>query len=284
METTSTSGGGCQLSRTTDVSKTESRLLSHTSKWFARVLRGVEESVYDFAVSHECFLCRRTVNGHVSESGLSGLCEACRTTWPEPIRHACAFCGARIAAYADPRIRCGHCSKDRFAFSSVIALGEYQGSLIDYCRIAKDFPSPRIHGWIVKAMLEINQERVDTWRPRVVVPTPQHWWNRWRSPNLSAEVLASEFARQLKLPLDRHLLRKRRWTAKQAGQAPGVRRSRLKNAFTVQGNPKLDGVSVLLIDDILTTGATAHELSRVLKGCGAAEVNVAVMARGTGAR
>jgi predicted amidophosphoribosyltransferase len=79
------------------------------------------------------------------------------------------------------------------------------------------------------------------------------------------------------LPIPPRLLVRNRPTPPQQGLKAAVRRQNLKGAFTL--NRKLNGERVLLIDDVVTTGATVRECSRVLLEGGAGEVVVAVLAR-----
>jgi predicted amidophosphoribosyltransferase len=118
----------------------------------------------------------------------------------------------------------------------------------------------------------------------VVAPVPHHWFKRLYSPHNSAETLASVWARKLKVPMAPHILCKRRWTRPQARLLPYERRQNLRNAFRAEASADLHGATVLLADDVLTTGTTAHEISRELMQAGAGCIVVAVIARGLGRR
>jgi predicted amidophosphoribosyltransferase len=63
---------------------------------------------------------------------------------------------------------------------------------------------------------------------------------------------------------------------------PTARRENLKHAFHIGGQARLDGLRVLLVDDVLTTGTTAHRAARLLREAGAEQVYVVVVARGIG--
>jgi ComF family protein len=81
------------------------------------------------------------------------------------------------------------------------------------------------------------------------------------------------------LSIQRGVLQRVRETRSQFGLAPQKRRANLRGAFRVRDAVAIAGREVLLVDDILTTGATARECSRVLRGAGAAKVWVATVAR-----
>lgn len=115
----------------------------------------------------------------------------------------------------------------------------------------------------------------------VIVPVPHHWTDRVLKTHLPPETLAARLARLLKTPMSSHILAKVRRTPPQTALNHTERRNNLRGAFRLIGKPDLAGARVLLIDDVLTTGTTAHRAAALLKQAGAI-VNVAVLARGVG--
>lgn len=116
----------------------------------------------------------------------------------------------------------------------------------------------------------------------VVMPVPMHWSRRiWRGAN-SPEALAMVMADWLSVPTTSRLLVRRRRTIPQATLSPGRRRANVRGAFFVHPHRDLLGAKVLLVDDILTTGATLSEAAKTLRKAGVADVSVAVLARAEG--
>lgn len=113
-----------------------------------------------------------------------------------------------------------------------------------------------------------------------VVAVPHYWTRRFQAGHAASDTLAERLAQRLNLPYDRRLLRKVRWTPAQASSPPSIRRQQQRRAFSA--NMGAAGHRVLLVDDVLTTGATADEASKALLAAGAASVTVAVIARGIG--
>lgn len=120
---------------------------------------------------------------------------------------------------------------------------------------------------------------IESWKPDLIVPVPHHWWEQLRQFHLVPFNLAEMLAKRTRKQLRLDILCKTRRTEKQALLPVTRRRANLKGAFAVKGKADLNGASVLLVDDILTTGSTAHECAKTLKLAGAAEVYVAVIAR-----
>jgi ComF family protein len=112
----------------------------------------------------------------------------------------------------------------------------------------------------------------------VIVPMPLHWRKRWQRRFNQADLLAREIARRWNVPL-RPLVRRKKATAPQAGLTSAQRRKNVQGAFEVKDRASLKGKRVLLIDDVLTTGATAGACARALKRAGAAQVTLLTLAR-----
>jgi ComF family protein len=114
----------------------------------------------------------------------------------------------------------------------------------------------------------------------VVAPVPLYWLRRWRRGYDQSAHLAECVASRLKKPLDDYSLRRVRATATQHHLSPTRRKENVRGAFAVRKRRRFDGRSVLLVDDVLTTGATCHQAARALKAAGASHVYCLVLARG----
>jgi ComF family protein len=118
--------------------------------------------------------------------------------------------------------------------------------------------------------------------PDLVVPVPMHWTRRITRGTNPADVLAEKVALKMRIPVASDLLLCRRKTSKQGMLLPDQRRRNVRDAYSVSAGYDIRDACVLLIDDVMTTGATGNEVSRVLRRAGARQVSVAVVARGTG--
>ena len=113
--------------------------------------------------------------------------------------------------------------------------------------------------------------------PDLLLPTPLHP-NRLRARGFNQALeLGHELQRRLDLPLERSILRRTRATLSQTGLKPRERRRNIRGAFTVTGD--VAGLRVAVLDDVLTTGSTAAEMSRTLLRAGASEVVIWTVAR-----
>jgi ComF family protein len=113
-----------------------------------------------------------------------------------------------------------------------------------------------------------------------VVPVPLHWSRRWGRGFNQSEILAACIARELNVATVPRLLRRVRRTGEQKGLSPAARHLNVHDAFRAVSLAALTGKTILLVDDVMTTGATAHEAARALRQGGAARVILAILAHG----
>jgi ComF family protein len=102
---------------------------------------------------------------------------------------------------------------------------------------------------------------------------------RERTYNQS-RLLAQELGHRLQVTVAHRTLRRVRYTATQTHLHAGERAANVRGAFMVRAPSWVEGRSLLLVDDVMTTGATLRECARALKGAGAYRVFVVTVARG----
>lgn len=167
------------------------------------------------------------------------------------------------------------CRAGMAGFDGAFSFGHYEGTLK---RLVQLFKYHRIHtlaGPLGASMVRALPRDIPI---DAIVPAPLHWWRRWRRGFNQAALLAGEVARRTGLPLIEPV-RRRKATAPQASLTNAQRRLNVRAAFDVRNPAAVRGKSLLLIDDVLTTGATAGSCSAALKRAGAARVTVLTVAR-----
>jgi predicted amidophosphoribosyltransferase len=118
--------------------------------------------------------------------------------------------------------------------------------------------------------------------PDHIVAVPTHWTRRLGRNVNCAEILLESVTVRIGQRSCPKLLRCRRKTSKQGTLLPHERLANVRGAYRVSAGYVISGANVLLIDDVMTTGATANEIAKILRRAGAAGVEVAVVARGIG--
>ncbi|MGK0500157.1 MAG: ComF family protein [Oceanicoccus sp.] len=112
--------------------------------------------------------------------------------------------------------------------------------------------------------------------PEILVPTPLHWRRQFERGFNQSELIANDFGQLLELPVIR-ALRRHRYTSPQQSLLAQQRHQNLSGAFTVCAD--IRGRRLALVDDVMTTGATAREMTKALLQAGASEVHIWVLAR-----
>jgi ComF family protein len=178
--------------------------------------------------------------------------------------------------------QCPHCRGRRFRFEAVRTLGLHDGLLrqcVHRCKHSYHEPLATALGQLLGQRLA---SRPFAEPPEVVAPVPMFWLQRlWRGAN-AADTLAQAVGRVLSLPVLGDLLVCRRPLKHQSRLLPDERRRNVRGAFRARWRYNIEGARILLVDDVMTTGATAQEAARTLRQAGASTVYVAALARGTG--
>ena len=247
-----------------------------------RPLTQLGRAAFRFVFPPSCPMCHRDVefDGRDDLGRLVApvLCDRCSVEMlPPPSRH-CLRCGLPVGPHA-LNDGCPHCRSLKFRFSRVIRVGLYDSSLRTACIRAKSSTQFPLAAALANLVWLHEREELDSEQVDLVVPVPRHWTRQLAKPHHAAETISRVLAKRLRKPHGRGLLRKIKWTPDQSDLTAANRKLNLKDAFAVRPRPRsLADKTVLLVDDILTTGTTANECSRALLHAGAAKVIVAVIA------
>jgi ComF family protein len=165
---------------------------------------------------------------------------------------------------------CRLCRVKFFAFDRARNFAVYDDALIEAVLLLKYDEVTRLGDWFAARLAELVEREAHEWRADVVVPVPLHH-DRERGYN-QAELIARPLARRLGLKLERYLLARTRPRPPQLVLSRSEHWKSVRGAYATREGLKVDNLRVLLVDDVLTTGATLDACSRALKKAGAAAV------------
>lgn len=260
---------------------------SQTTRWRAvvRVLRSPFDSLSCALLPAPCSLCGSLLPRLSSVP----ICDVCWSEIPRQPEYVCVRCGDELEGPAGAD-RSGVCRACRLAsppFHRAVSYGVYRGRMRDAIHALK---YDRLHAasaglgrMLAQAIAELCGEAS---AEMLVVPVPLHplkFAQRGFNQSRSLAAAALKFLRkshpEWRLTLAAGTLLRQRATATQAGLTPRQRRLNVRGAFVVSDPERVTARHVLIVDDILTTGATARAAAKALMDGGAASVCVATLAR-----
>jgi ComF family protein len=251
-----------------------SALAGAASGWLARSIA----TLLELLAPTRCLACR----GPGASAPRLGLCLPCRGRLRATSERVCILCGrssATAPAAADRRcVGCRGARGSPPALARVFAPWLYAPPLDAVLRAYK-FRRLGYLGPVLGATLagELpHRLRADAGGVEVVTAVPLHWRRRWERGYDQAELLARAVAATLDRPF-RPLLARCRATPRQSEESRAARLRNLRGAFVARET--LAGQHVLLVDDVVTTGATLEAAARALGRAGAGEVSAAAVAQ-----
>ena len=201
------------------------------------------------------------------------LCAACWSRVP-PIENAC-LCGAPLSGGAS---RCGRCRREESILTRGAALGFYDGPLRECIGALKYHGRHRAARGLATRLFQRAAARSVLDGADALAPVPLHPARERERGFNQASLLADGLAFAGGQPVVSWLKRIRR-TGTQTALSAKSRRLNVRGAFVVEPRAPVRGAVVVLVDDVVTTGATLRECARVLLRAGAREVRALVVAR-----
>ena len=222
-----------------------------------------------------CHHCRRFIPG----SGSVLICRECLSTAKAVGSPLCTVCGVPFLTEGGTDHACGSCLAKPPPFDAARAATLHEGAVRELIHRFKYNGRMQVR----RSLALLTAERLAGFAAEsgaeLIIPVPLHA-RRIRQRGFNQAILLGELlGREWCLPISRHLLQRIRWTEPQVTLSGAERAANVRGAFAVAEPARVKGRRLMLVDDVLTTGSTVAECSRVLKRAGASAVFVATVAR-----
>lgn len=255
---------------------------AHGWGWASSIKRRLQiwsDSGLDLLYPPHCSFCQAELFPRTSRR----LCEPCDLRLAPALGRLCEMCGTPLPDHL-PAADCPQCRQQPLKLRRVFPLGIYRDDLQEAVIRMKHRWHDNLTVSVGKLMIERMENQWVAQRPDWVVPIPMFWTRRIVRGTNSAELLSEVIASHLRVPLARRMLKFCFNIKKQGMLTPRERFINVRGALSLSKGYDIRAASILLVDDVMTTGATVSEAARMLRKAGADRVSVTVAARAAGNR
>lgn len=220
--------------------------------------------------SFRCFICQNLL-----ALPKHGICCACLRQIPR--FNYCGVCGSHLP---DPHLGCGLCCVIPPSWDRIVYLSPYQPPLSDLIhrfKFQQHFYLDRtLARLLLLAVLDAKRKYALS-LPDVLLPVPLHHQRQWQRGYNQTDLLCGYLSHFLQIPVEYNWIKRQRATPSQRGLHANERQKNLINAFKI--TKSISVRSVAIIDDVITTGATMHEICTLLRQQGVEHIQVWALCR-----
>jgi ComF family protein len=240
------------------------------------VWTAVREHALDLLYKYECLSCRAEL---ASGCDVVALCKDCLAEMPVVDWPVCLRCAAEVPKHPGTVPTCSRCDADKLRFDAAFSLGHYDGllrELILRMKIDRQEQWGQVFAQLIcdRYGAVLGDIPVDA-----IVPIPMTPWRRWMRGTNAPAVIARTLGEILRIPVLEGLVKRTFQAVPQRGLSRAGRFRNVRGGYRIGQGYCLDAPHILLVDDVMTTGATCNEVAKLLKRSGAARVTVLVVAR-----
>ena len=225
-----------------------------------------------------CRLC----NAALMHSSQVPICAECLSSFARMPQNTCVCCGLPLEdmnTAAGEEVRCAACRLDRFAFDAARSFAIYEKALVRAILLLKFERMDPLGSWFARELAAVVDRYSPDLAADIVVPVPLHRDRLKERGYNQAELLSRPVAKRLGLPHQRMLLVRTKPRPDKHILTLRERWDSVRGAFATRPGSQVDNLRVLLVDDVMTTGATLDACAKVLRDAGAKAVVGLTVAR-----
>ncbi len=245
-------------------------------------LSGASDALVSVFFPAGCRLCERVL----LRASTVPICEQCLGSFPALGGAGCERCGQPLATWSLGSVEttgsvegllCPECQTRAYGFDRTRSYALYKGSLVPAIMLLKFERVEPLGRWFAERLVEVT--RREAINVNVVVPVPLHRLRERERGYNQAALVAKPLARKLGLPYRAVLLTRTKPRPDKHILSLEERWDSVRGAFATRPGSKVDNLRVLLVDDVMTTGATLDACAKALRGAGAKSVIGLTVAR-----
>lgn len=219
-----------------------------------------------FTLGYRCWLCQQPL-----VLAQHGICSCCLTRLPT-LPTCCPRCGLPTASSFND---CGRCILEPPPWQHLVAVSDYQpplkGLISQFKFYQQEQLAPALARLVMLSWLNARRTRLLP-KPDRLIPVPLHGWRHWRRGFNQTELITKPLAHWIGCRWSPTDVVRRRATAVQSRLSAAARKHNLKQAFSCRQS--VQNQHIALIDDVVTTGSTVAEISKLLLTHGAASIQI----------
>ncbi|HEX2712043.1 MAG TPA: ComF family protein [Candidatus Acidoferrales bacterium] len=235
------------------------------------LVRGACDALASLLFPAPCRICEATLD----MASRIPICRECLTSLRPLAGPMCRLCGRPfVSPLAATALRplCHACRRGIYAFDLARSFGAYDGPLVSAITLLKYHAVTPLGDWFAARLAELVAREREAFAMDVVVPVPLHATRLRERGYNQAELIARPLAKRLRLPFRSYLLVRTRPRPDKLKLSQRERWRTVRGAYAIRAGNRVDKLRVLLVDDVITSGATLDACARALRHAGAASV------------
>jgi ComF family protein len=252
--------------------------LSNSRVTVARWLDSLAGAVASVLFPSGCRICEALL----TRADRLPVCDACLKSFRELPGEICGRCGqpwAEGAGVDGDESVCRECRERGFSFDAARSFGIYDGALARAIVLMKYERIEPLGAWFAKRLIEAERKLPAEFAADLVVPVPLHRGRQKERGFNQVDLFGRPLARKLGLPYRPVLLKRERARPEKHLLHFEERWEAVRGAFVIREGGRVDNLRILLLDDVMTSGATLDACSRALREAGAKSVAGLTIAR-----